>query len=215
MEELKGFISKMDVNLVGILLTALLGMLGWFVKSMIEDPLTNSKETFYQILNERIEISTEVKNLLTFISFFPDDKDYKEKLQNVFIKNGKTAYLDQKVLADIIEISINTDTNQEKLTSLILKINCDIKSWVDKAKEENDFFEKYYSPFPIKRNYTLLKLGLASSITILVIAGIIFFSIYYFIFSNLIIKFCIIFMLVLVVFLIETKRRKQGQVRKK
>lgn len=207
MEELKAFISKMDVNLLVILLTALLGMVGWFVKSMIEDPLINSKETFYKILNERIEISTEIKNMLTFISFFPNEKEYKEKLQAIFISNGKTGYMDQKDLADIIEISVNKETDQKKVTSLISKLNADIKKWIDKAKEENDFFEKYYSPFPVKRNYTLIKLGLISFITIFVIAGTIFFMIYYFIFNGWAIRLSIFFILMVILYLIERKRK--------
>lgn len=177
MDLIKFLLSGIDPNLFGILATALFGIFAWLVKSLIEDPLNNSKETFNKILYERIEILTEIKNHLAFISFFPegtDNLEYKEKLQALILRNGKTAFVDQKTLAEIIDLSIRQETDQKKVTELIKKIQGDLKPWINKAKEDNTFYEKYYSPFPIKRIWSVFKLGLINSIGLLILFSIIF-----------------------------------------
>ncbi|MGC1632463.1 MAG: hypothetical protein WA749_10170, partial [Gelidibacter sp.] len=89
-------INGANPNVVIFLLTTFIAFVSWLVKSLVEKPLSESKNTFTKYFDRRIEILTEVKTRLNFIAYFPegeDSLDYKNQIQSILLTDGKSAYL--------------------------------------------------------------------------------------------------------------------------
>ena len=97
-------------NVVIFLLTTFVAFFSWLVKSLVEKPLSESKNTFTKYFDKRIEILNEVKTRLNFIAYFPEGDDslnYKNQLQTLLLTEGKAAYLSKESYDNVLRISIS------------------------------------------------------------------------------------------------------------
>jgi hypothetical protein len=100
-------LKDVDSNLLVFLLTSLIAFVAWIIKGAIEKPINDSKITFEKTFNIRIEILTEVKNRLSLILYFKNDdetKVYKEQIQDLLLKDGKSAYLSKIIFGQLFKI---------------------------------------------------------------------------------------------------------------
>lgn len=166
-------LNSANPNIVVFLLTTLVAFISWLVKSLFESPIKESKETFNQFVEKRIEILGEIKVLLSFISFFPigdEGLDYKDKLQQVLLKDGKACYLDNQIYNNVLKISIDSITNEGLLLNTISDINADLESQIFKVREEMNFYKRYsnYNPFKKSIGYLFLFLQYVISLVIVI-----------------------------------------------
>ena len=95
-------------------------------KSLVEKPLTESKNTFTKYFDKRIEILTEVKTRLNFIAYFPEGDEsleYKNQLQTILLTDGKAAYLSKEVYDNVLRIAIDPKTDEKLLLATIINID--------------------------------------------------------------------------------------------
>ncbi|MBA4197708.1 MAG: hypothetical protein C0459_09160 [Chitinophaga sp.] len=145
-------LSPSMVSIIGIFITIIVGLLAWITKTLIELPITGAKETFYKLMFNKIEILSELKSHLTFIAYFPTKQiELKEKIQDILLRDGKTAYIDSILFADIIKYSITEQSSTKDTLAIIEKLDNELSLWINKSKEENKYFYKFYSPYPLKR----------------------------------------------------------------
>ena len=182
--DLKTLFSIADPNIVVFLLTTLVAFISWLVKGLVEKPIAESKNTFNKFLEKRIEILTEVKARLNFIAYFPDGEDslvYKNQLQEIILKDGKTGYLSKETFNSVLKISIDPITDEKLLLDTISEINNDLYAQISKIKDEISFYKRFSNYNPLKRfiGYALLSLQyifaltLVSSILFVVAFGLI------------------------------------------
>lgn len=171
--DLELIFKNANPDIVIILLTSLFGFISWLVKSLVEKPIKESKETFNKFVEKRIELLTEVKTLLNFIAYFPSGKeslDYKEKLQDVLLKDGKACYLDKKIFDYVLKISIDPKTNEKLLLNTIKDIDKDLYLQISKIKDEVSFYRRYsnYNPFKKFIGFILLSLQYILSLALVI-----------------------------------------------
>lgn len=164
--------------------TTLIGLLSWLVKSLIEGPLTSSKETFNRFMDKRLEILISIKTRLLFIAYVNEEdssKEIKEELQTI-LRDGKIAYLSQETYANVVRIAIDITTNNDLVHSTIRDIDKDVNKQITKVKDEIDFYIKFSHFSPLKRVWSLFLMGtlyilsitLCLFFTFLIFYGIIF-----------------------------------------
>ncbi len=147
------FLKTVSPEILAILLASLIGLFSWLTKGLLETPLVQARETFTRYVEKRIEILSEVKVALLFIAYFPreaESKEFKEHLQKILLRDGKIGYLDKKMLAAIIRISIDK-TDENLIKSTLLEIDLDLSRQINKIQEENKFYTKFSSPDPMKK----------------------------------------------------------------
>jgi len=113
--DIESIIKNANPDVVIFLLTTLIAFISWLVKSLVERPIAESKNTFNKFLEKRIEILTEIKARLNFIAYFPKGKenlDYKNQLQKIILKDGKTGYLNKETFDSVLKISIDPVTGK-------------------------------------------------------------------------------------------------------
>lgn len=199
------FLQGVDKELLGILITSLIAFLCWIVKGLIEVPLTNSKEVFFKYFDKRIEILGDIKVRLAIIASFPGDesKPYKEQLQQILLNDGKAAYLDSDILAQILDVSITPRTVEPKLLNAIQNVNLALAAAIGKVEQSNNFYSKYANVDPIKRiiGYLLLTLNYMLVIVLLLLfAGVVC---YYFVTGGILVRILTVIALFALIFLLN------------
>lgn len=177
-------IQDADSNLLVFLLTSLIAFITWIVKGAIEKPINDSKITFEKTYNTRIEILTEVKNRLSFILYFKDgedNKNFKEQIQELLLKDGKSAFLSKKVLDNTLRLSIEEDNNESLIKDTISLIDTELYQIISKIEDEISFFRKFSNYNPLKKVVGVILLALQNIITILLIGLIVYFIISFYI----------------------------------
>ena len=153
-------------------MTTLVAFISWLVKGLVEKPIAESKNTFNKFLEKRIEILTEVKSRLNFIAYFPEGEDslvYKNQLQEIILKDGKTGYLSKETFNSILKISIDPITDEQLLLDTISEINNDLYAQISKIKDEISFYKRFSNYNPLKRfiGYAILSLQYIFSLTLI------------------------------------------------
>ncbi len=167
------YLNKIDPNIAIFIATSLFGFMAWILKSLIEKPLLESKNTFNKFFEKRIEILTEIKVNLSFILYFPEaeeNKEFKEHIQSLLIKDGKAAYLNKLTLDSVIRISIEPTTKKELVIRTINEIDEALYEQITKVRDEVDFYKRYsnYNPFKRFIGFTILSLQYILSMTIVI-----------------------------------------------
>lgn len=196
--------EDVDTNLILFCVTSLIAFLSWVVKGAIEKPINDSKVAFERTYQIRIEILTEIKNRLSLILYFKYDddetKNFKEQIQNLLLKDGKSAYLNKEVLDNTLKISIIKENDNDLIKKTISLIDSDLFAIISKIEDENNFYIRFSNYKPLKRLIGLLILALQNIIAILIIGAIIYFFIYIFLQSSFSIKIIILILSILFMF---------------
>lgn len=186
--DIESILSNANPDITIFLLTTLVAFISWLLKSLVEKPIVESKNTFNKFLEKRIEILTEVKTRLNFIAYFPSENDsleYKNQLQEIILKDGKTGYLNKNTFDSVLKISIDPITDNAHLHKTINEINDDLYSQISKIQDEISFYRKYSNYNPLKRFIGLTFLMLLYLISFCIVISVLIFFIIYFIEFNI------------------------------
>lgn len=188
-------LKSSDSNLLVFLLTSLIAFLTWIIKGSIEKPINDSKQTFEKTYNIRIEIMTEIKNRLSLILYFKKGDEnikeslkFKEEIQTLLLKDGKSAYLSKNVLDNLIKISIEEESNYELIKKTINLIDTELYLIISKLEDEIIFYRKFSNFNPFKKIIGVVLLALQNIITILIVGLCTYFLITTFIYNSICIK---------------------------
>lgn len=180
-------LADIDKSLLVFILTSLFAFISWLMKGIIEKPINEAKITFEKTYTTRIEILTEIKNRLSLILYFnsgEDNLEFKKQIQDLLLKDGKSAYLNKEILDNTIRISIDETNNNELITTTISKIDNELFLIISKIEDEISFYRKFSNYNPLKKVIGIVLLALQNIITILIISLIVFLLIYFFIQSE-------------------------------
>lgn len=187
-----------DSNLLVFLITSIIAFFSWIVKGSIEKPINDSKQTFEKTYNVRIEIMTEIKNRLSLILYFKNGEEnikenlkFKEEIQNILLKDGKSAYLSKIVLDNTLRITIEEENNEEFIKETIKLIDTELYLIISKLEDEISFYRKFSNFNPLKKIIGIILLALQNIITILTIGLVTYFLITTFISGSIFIKILI------------------------
>lgn len=186
--DVEQFLKDVNPNLLIFLLTSLVAFISWIIKGSIENPINKSKATFEKTYNVRIEILTEIKNRLVLILYFKDNNEettkFKEQLQELLLKDGKSAYLNKDTLDNVIRLSIDELYTEELIKNTITSIDQELYKIISKIEDEVSFYRKFSNLDPVRKIIGIILLALQNIIIILLIGGIICYTIYFFIGSE-------------------------------
>ena len=192
MDVINNFISE-NKDILSILITLLVGFIAWICKELIETPMRQSRETFFKVTEKRIGILSELYNYINIIALFPQETNIKEELQKIILSD-KLAYVDEKIIVNIIEIAFKEVTNER----LVLDTRSELRETIDKCAEiirkENQYFLKHDTTNTYKRviAYFIQLIKAISFIVFILIA--IFYLIKSIVFLSVVwIIFCCIF----------------------
>ncbi len=193
--DLDSIIKNAHPDVFIFLMTTLIAFISWLVKSLIEKPINESRNTFYKFLEKRIEILTEIKTRLNFIAYFPEGNDslgYKNQLQEIMLKDGRVGYLNKETFDSIMKIAIDPKTDENLLLTTITKIDEDLYLQISKIKDEISFYRRFsnYNPFKRFVGFALLSLQYIFSLTLVI--SVLFLLTYAFFEVNNFIKLLII-----------------------
>lgn len=165
--------EEANPNVLIFLLTTFVAFISWLIKSLVEKPLTESKNTFTKYFDKRIEILTEVKTRLNFIAYFPEGEDnleYKNQIQTILLTDGKAAYLNKEVYDNVLRISIDPKTDEKLLLNTISKIDEELYLKISKVQDEIKFYRRFsnYNPFKRFVGITVLSLQYIVALTIVI-----------------------------------------------
>ena len=199
-ELLKGI----DKSLLVFILTSLFAFLSWLIKGIVEKFLNEAKNTFEKTSTTRIEILTEIKNRLSLILYFNTGEEnlkFKEQIQELLLKDGKSAYLNKEILDTTLRISIDETNDETLISNTISKIDIELFKIISKIEDEISFYRKFSNYAPLKKVIGIVLLALQNILTILIIGLIIFSMIYFFFQSEIYGKALIIIIsIVLIIF---------------
>lgn len=204
-------INKANPNIVIFLLTTFVAFISWIVKSLVEKPLIESKNTFTKYFDKRIEILTEVKTRLNFIAYFPEgdeNLEYKEQLQTILLTEGKATYLSKEVYDNVLRISIDPNTDEKLLLDTIKKIDEELSKKISKVQDEINFYRRFSNYSPLKRFVGITLLSLQYIISLTIIVASLFLIIMTFLEGNLFIKICVILTGILGLYIIDKWLKK-------
>ena len=192
MDVINNFISE-NKDILSILITLLVGFIAWICKELIKTPMRQSRETFFKVTEKRIGILSELYNYINIIALFPQETNIKEELQKIILSD-KLAYVDAKIIVNIIEIAFKEVTNER----LVLDTRKELRETIDKCAEiirkENQYFLKHDTTNTYKRviAYFIQLIKAISFIVFILIA--IFYLIKSIVFLSVVwIIFCCIF----------------------
>lgn len=180
-----------DSNLLVFLLTSIIAFLTWIIKGSIEKPINDSKLTFEKTFNIRVEIMTEIKNRLSLILYFKEGDEnlqFKEEIQNILLKDGKSAYLSKNILDNLLRLSIEKKNNEELIRTTINLIDSELYLIISKLEDEISFYRKFSNFNPLKKIIGIILLALQNIITILIVGLATYFLITTFISGTICIK---------------------------
>lgn len=177
-------IEKANPDVVIFLLTTFVAFISWLLKSLVEKPLSESKNTFTKYFDKRIEILTEIKTRLNFIAYFPEGKDsleYKNQLQKILLSEGKAAYLSKEIFDNVLRIAIDKTTDEKLLLNTIKKIDEELYKKISKVQDEINFYRRFsnFSPFRRFVGMTILSLQYVLSLTIVLAVILLAITIFY------------------------------------
>lgn len=181
-------IKEANPNVVIFLLTTFVAFISWLVKSLVEKPLTESKNTFTKYFDKRIEILTEVKTRLNLIAYFPEGDEsleYKNQLQTILLTDGKAAYLSKEVYDNVLRIAIDPKTDEKLLLATIINIDEELYKKISKVQDEIIFYRSFSNYSPIKRFVGITILSLQYIIALTLVFSTLFYVTILFIDSNL------------------------------
>ncbi|APA93462.1 hypothetical protein [Myroides] len=187
-------LKQVDSNLLVFLLTSLIAFLTWVIKGSIEKPINDSKQTFEKTFNIRIEIMTEIKNRLSLILYFKEGENnlkFKEEIQSILLKDGKSAYLSKNILDNLLRLSIEEKNNEELIKTTINLIDSELYLIISKLEDEISFYRKFSNFNPLKKIIGIILLALQNIITILIVGFITYLLITTFISSTICVKILI------------------------
>lgn len=170
--DLMTIIKGANPNVVIFLLTTFVAFISWLVKSLVEKPLTESKNTFTKYFDKRIEILTEVKTRLNFIAYFPegdDNLEYKNQLQAILLSEGKAAYLSKEIYDNVLRIAIDPKTDENLLLTTINSIDGELYKKISKVQDEINFYRRFSNYSPFKRFVGITFLSLQYIIALIVV----------------------------------------------
>lgn len=199
-------INEADPNVIIFLLTTFIAFISWLVKSLVEKPLTESKNTFTKYFEKRIEILTEVKTRLNFIAYFPEGNeslDYKNQLQTILLTDGKSAYLSKEIYDNVLRIAIDPDTDEKLLLETIKKIDEELYKKISKIQDEINFYRRFSNYSPLKRFIGITFLSLQYVISLTLVIGLLFLMIVIFLDGSIYAKIGIISAGILGLYLID------------
>jgi hypothetical protein len=154
---------------------------------------------------------TEIKVKLSFILYFPEEaesKEFKEQLQSLLIKDGKSCYLNKEILDSVIRISIDPKTDQGLVTKVIGNIDEDLYEQIHKVKDEIDFYKNYSNYNPFKRFIGFARLSFQYVLSFLIVISVV--GIFFFIFftCSILSKIALILLMIVILFLINKWMKK-------
>lgn len=166
-------LKNANPNVIIFLLTTLVAFISWLIKSLVENPIAESKVTFSKYFEKRIEILTEVKTRLNLIAYFPEEEDsleYKNQLQEIYLKDGKIGYLSKEVYNNVLRISIDPKTNERLLLDTIKMIDDELYLKISKIQDEIRFYRRFsnYNPFKRFVGFTILALQYVFSFSLII-----------------------------------------------
>lgn len=187
--ELKEILSDVKPEFLLVLITTFFALVSWIIKGLIEKPLTESRITFNNISQKRIEILSEIKTRLAFIAYFPskeESKIYKEQLQEILLRDGKVGFLNKLTFESVLKLSIDPVTNEELLLETIKEIDEDLSTQISKVQDEVKFYINFSNYHPVKRFFGFLILSIQYLVALtlvfisiaLVISGVIYLNWY-------------------------------------
>jgi ABC-type multidrug transport system fused ATPase/permease subunit len=155
MEKVIEFLKDVNVNVLVSLITMLIVFLSWLVKSFIEKPIKEARDTYNSVLIEKVNILSEIKLRLEFILQYYEQeksKEFKEQICNLLLKNGGNSYLLRKeYFSDILKISTSSETDKELLQKTIDVIVEDLDSQTLKIHRKMSFYLNFSGESPIER----------------------------------------------------------------
>jgi len=186
--DIVSIIEKANPDLVIFCATTLIALLSWLLKSLVENPITESKATFQKYIDKRIEILTEIKTRLNFIAYFPgenDSKEFKNQIQEILLKDGRTGYLSKETYTSVLKISIEPKTNEELLLGTIKKIDEELYLQISKIQDEIIFYRRFSNYNPLRRFIGLALLSIQYVVSLILIIGLLSLAIYCLINTNI------------------------------
>ena len=204
-------IKEANPNVVIFLLTTMVAFISWLVKSLVEKPLTESKNTFTKYFDKRIEILTEVKTRLNFIAYFPEgdeNLDYKNQLQAILLTDGKAAYLSKEIYDNVLRIAIDPKTDENLLLATIKNIDEELYKKISKVQDEINFYRRFSNYSPLKRFVGITLLSLQYVISLTTIVAFLFLITLTFLEGNFYIKAGVILTGILGLYLIDKWLKK-------
>ncbi|HMI08280.1 MAG TPA: hypothetical protein VK528_12080 [Flavobacterium sp.] len=205
-------IKQANPDLVIFCATTLIALLSWLLKSLIENPIADSKATFQKYTDKRIEILTELKARLNFIAYFPseeDSKDYKNQIQEILLKDGRAGYLNKEMYGSILKISIEPKTDEYLLLATITKIDEDLYLQISKIQDEIIFYRKFSNYNPLRRLIGFVILTLQYIVSLSFAIGILYLVIYCLINTTLIGNIIVVVMSLIIIYLINKWFKRQ------
>lgn len=172
--DLETIIKEANPDVVIFLLTTIVAFISWLIKSLVEKPITDSKNTFTKYFDKRVEILTEVKTRLNFIAYFPEGDDsleYKNQLQTLLLTDGKAAYLSKDTYDNVLRISIDPKTDEKLLLETIKGIDEELYKKISKIQEEINFYRRFSNFSPLRRFVGITFLSLQYVISLTIVLG--------------------------------------------
>ncbi|MDR0802748.1 hypothetical protein [Fluviicola sp.] len=205
---IKSILTEANPNIVIFLMTSFIAFISWIVKGLIEKPINDSKNTFNKFLEKRIEILFEIKARLNFIAYFIQEQDecdkFKEQIQDLILKDGRTCYLNKEDFDNALKISITPNIDETLLRRTIQTIDEDLASQISKIEDEVIFFKKFSNYNPFKKFVGITLLALQYILSLILIVSILFALVYGLIISAWYVQ--IILILVITIGLILTNK---------
>lgn len=194
--DIESILKSANPDIVIFLMTTLIAFVSWLVKGLVEKPIAESKYTFNKFLEKRIEILAEVKSRLCFITYFPTGEDslnYKNQLQEIILKDGKTAYLSKDTFTSVLRISIDENTNEKLLLETIKEIDRDLYLQISKVNDEISFYRSFSNYSPLKRFIGLTLLSLQYIISLALVITVLFILINTIMYGAIYLKVVVLF----------------------
>lgn len=204
--DIETIIKEANPDVVIFLLTTIIAFISWLVKSLVEKPLTESKNTFTKFFDKRIEILTEVKTRLNFIAYFPegdDSLDYKNQLQTLLLTDGKAAYLSKETYDNVLRISIDLKTDEVLLLETIKGIDDELYKKISKIQEEINFYRRFSNYSPLRRFVGITFLSLQYVISLSIVFGFLLLMTTTFLEGTIFMKIIVILIGILGLYLID------------
>ena len=148
---------------------------------------------------------TEIKNRLSLILYFEKDrkenKKIKEQIQELLLRDGKSAYLSKEVLDNTLKISIDEQDEIELIKTTITKINEELYKIISKIEDEISFYRKFSNFNPLRKIIGIVLLALQNIIMFLLVGLIVFYLVFFFIQSEMCGKILIVAISIILLYL--------------
>ena len=153
-------IQESSPELTTLVFSSIIVFITWLIKTLIEKPIENSRNTFVKYFEKRDQILSELNANLHFIAYFPLNTEFKENLQKILLDGLKSAYISKEIFDNTTKIAIDETTNEELTLKTIKRIENELEALVSKIRQENEFYYKYTDIRPVNRIFKVLMLFL-------------------------------------------------------